>query len=275
VVQWFQTLGPVWQALIATSITWLFTAFGAAIVASIPRVSQRFLDGSLGMASGVMLAASFWSLLHPSIEMAASAGWGSLKWVPALLGFLAGALFLRGIDWVLPHLHPDLEKAEGLSSTWRRTTLLVMAITLHNVPEGLAVGIAFGGAASSALSPADQVQHLGAAVALVIGIALQNIPEGMAVALPIRAEGHSRLRAVWWGQLSSIVEPIAGVMGAVLVVLAGPVLPYALAFAGGAMIFVVAEELIPESQRHGNVDLATMCLVTGFAIMMVLDAGLG
>ena len=274
-MDWFLNLGPVWQALLATCGTWLFTALGAALVVFVRQVSQRYLDASLGMASGVMLAASFWSLLNPSMELAAHSGYGAYKWVPAVVGFLVGAACLRLIDWVLPHLHPDLDKAEGVSTSWRRSTLLVLAITLHNVPEGLAVGVAFGAAANAALSASEHLQQLGAAVALVIGIALQNIPEGVAVALPIRAEGHSRLRALWWGQLSAIVEPIAGVAGAGLVLLMTPVLPYALAFAGGAMIFVVAEELIPESQRHGNVDLATMGLVVGFAIMMMLDAGLG
>jgi ZIP family zinc transporter len=233
------------------------------------------MDASLGLAAGVMLAASFWSLLQPSIEMAQHAGYGVFRWVPALVGFIAGALFLRVIDRILPHLHPGLKDAEGPATSWRRATLLVLAITLHNVPEGLAVGVAFGAAANAALSHAARAQQLGAAIALAIGIGLQNFPEGTAVALPIRREGASRWTALWWGQLSAIVEPMAGVVGAGLVLLMMPILPYAMSFAAGAMIYVVAEELIPESQANGHVDLATMGVIFGFALMMMLDVGLG
>ena len=191
------------------------------------------------------------------------------------MGFLAGALFLRLVDLGLPHLHPGLADAEGPTTSWRRATLLVLAITLHNIPEGLAVGVAFGAAGNAALLPADRMQQIGAALALAIGIGLQNFPEGTAVALPIRREGASRLRALWWGQLSAIVEPIAGVLGAGLVLLMAPILPYAMAFAAGAMIYVVTEELIPESQAGGHVDLATMGVIGGFSVMMMLDVGLG
>ena len=274
-MDWFYGLSPVYQALVATCGTWFVTALGASLVMFTPNVSRRYLDASLGLAAGVMLAASFWSLLAPSIEMAEQLGYGGLKWFPPLVGFLAGALFLRLIDRILPHLHPGLAQAEGPSTSWRRTTLLVLAITLHNIPEGLAVGVAFGAAGNTALSAADKLQQLGAAMALAIGIGLQNFPEGTAVALPIRQEGASRLRALWWGQLSAAVEPIAGVAGAALVLMMMPILPYALAFAAGAMIYVVAEELIPESQTNGNVDLATMGVIAGFAIMMMLDVGLG
>lgn len=274
-MEWFYGLSPVYQALLATTGTWFVTALGASVVLVTQHVSRRYMDGSLGLAAGVMLAASFWSLLAPSIELAEQAGYGRLKWVPALVGFLAGALFLRLIDRILPHLHPGLAKAEGPSTSWRRATLLVLAITLHNIPEGLAVGVAFGAAASSALPHAQQLQQMGAAIALAIGIGLQNFPEGTAVALPIRLEGASRLRALWWGQLSAVVEPIAGVLGAGLVLLMAPILPYAMSFAAGAMIYVVAEELIPESQGNGNVDLATMGVIGGFAVMMMLDVGLG
>ena len=273
-MDWFYGLGPVWQALVATTGTWFVTALGAAVVLVTPNVSRRYLDASLGLAAGVMLAASFWSLLAPSIELAEQAGYGGLKWVPALTGFLAGAIFLRVFDKILPHLHPGLAQAEGPSTSLRRTTLLVLAITLHNIPEGLAVGVAFGAAANLALSHADQLHQLGAAIALAVGIGLQNFPEGTAVALPIRREGASRLRALWWGQLSAIVEPVAGVIGAGLVLLMMPILPYALAFAAGAMIYVVTEELIPESQGNGHVDLATMGVIVGFAVMMMLDVGL-
>jgi len=274
-LDWFYGLGPIQQALLATIGTWLVTALGASIVLFTATVSQRYLDGSLGMAAGVMIAASFWSLLAPSIEMAEEAGYGGLKWVPPLVGFVAGALFLRLVDKLLPHLHPGLAEAEGPHTRWRRATLLVLAITLHNIPEGLAVGVAFGAAAHHDLTEAQRLAQLGAAVALAIGIGLQNFPEGTAVALPIRREGASRLKAFWWGQLSAIVEPVAGVAGAALVLLLTPILPYALSFAAGAMIYVVTEELIPESQSNGHVDLATMGVIAGFAVMMMLDVGLG
>jgi ZIP family zinc transporter len=218
-----------------------------------------------------MIAASYWSLLAPAIEM--SEHLGSLNWVPATVGFLLGAIALRLIDMVLPHLHPDLYdsgKAEGVSSSWRRSTLLVVAITLHNIPEGLAVGVAFGAAAAG-----QDGATIAGAMVLALGIGIQNFPEGLAVAMPLRREGLSRLKCLWYGQLSGIVEPVAGVLGAALVLVAAPILPYALAFAAGAMIFVVAEELIPEAQRNGNVDLATMGVIVGFAIMMTLDVALG
>ena len=274
-LDWFYGLGPVRQALVATLGTWLVTALGASIVLFTTRVSQRYMDASLGMAAGVMIAASFWSLLAPSIEMAEEAGYGRLKWVPPLVGFVAGAIFLRVADRLLPHLHPGLADAEGPHTRWRRTTLLVLAITLHNIPEGLAVGVAFGAAAHADLSEAQRLAQLGAAIALAIGIGLQNFPEGTAVALPIRRDGASRLKALWWGQLSAVVEPVAGVLGAGLVLLMTPILPYALAFAAGAMIYVVTEELIPESQSNGHVDLATMGVIAGFSVMMMLDVGLG
>ena len=271
---WFLTLHPVLQALLATLFTWGVTALGAALVVFTKSVSQRYLDAALGMAAGVMVAASYWSLLAPSIEMAAASPlYGpALRWVPPLVGFLLGAAVLRVADRLLPHLHPGLAKPEGIHSHWRRSTLLVLAITLHNIPEGLAVGVAFGAAA--ALSGAERAAQLGSAVALAIGIGLQNFPEGTAVAFPLRREGLSRWRAFNYGQLSAVVEPIAGVLGAALVLTVSAVLPYALAFAAGAMIFVTVEELIPESQRHGHVDLATMGAIGGFAIMMTLDVAL-
>jgi len=269
-VQWFEGLGPIVQALLATLFTWFVTALGAALVVFTRKMNQKMLDGALGMAAGVMIAASFWSLLAPAIDM--SEALGAWKFVPALVGFLLGALFLRALDWTIPHLHPgladDLSNAEGIHTSWRRSVLLVSAITLHNIPEGLAVGVAFGAAAATGSS-------IGPAVALAIGIGLQNFPEGTAVALPLRREGMSRGKALWYGQLSGVVEPVAGVLGAGLVLLVTPLLPYALAFAAGAMIFVVVEELVPESQRKGNVDLATMGAILGFAIMMTLDVALG
>jgi ZIP family zinc transporter len=264
----FSEFGPVLQALIATLGTWLLTAAGAAVVLFTRQVSRKYLDASVGFAAGVMIAASFWSLLAPAIDYAESQGYGSLRWVPPLVGFLAGAAFLRGIDFVLPHMHPDLHTIEGLKTSWQRSTLLVLAITIHNIPEGLAVGVAFGAAAHGDGS-------LGGAIALATGIGLQNFPEGSAVSLPLRREGLSRARALWYGQLSGIVEPVAGVLGAWLVLTVSALLPYALAFAAGAMIFVVAEELIPESQSEGNVHFATTGVVLGFAVMMTLDVAFG
>ena len=270
---WFIGLHPVWQALLATLGTWIVTALGASLVFFAKNFSQKYLDASLGMAAGVMIAASCWSLLIPAIDMSEGLGYGKWMWVPPVIGFLIGAIFLRVVDRILPHLHPDLAVAEGPKTSWQRSTLLVLAITIHNIPEGLAVGVAFGAAAK--MTGEAALSQVGAAVALAIGIALQNFPEGTAVALPLRREGMGRMRAFWYGQLSAIVEPIAGVLGAGLVLLVAPVLPYALAFAAGAMIFVVAEELIPESQRKGNVDLATMGVIIGFAVMMSLDVALG
>jgi ZIP family zinc transporter len=278
-MDWFRELSPVMQALLATTGTWLATAAGAGVVVFAKKVSQRYLDASLGMAAGVMLAASFWSLLAPAIEISEARYGSAWKWFPPLAGFLLGAVALRVIDRVLPHLHPDLSVAEGPKTSWQRSTLLVLAITLHNIPEGLAVGVAFGAAPGMAAAAQTAGVAAGdplmAALALAMGIGLQNFPEGTAVALPLRREGMSRARAFWYGQLSALVEPVAGVIGAALVLSMSAILPFALAFAAGAMVFVVAEELIPESQRHGNVDLATMGCVGGFSIMMVLDVALG
>lgn len=262
---------PAVQALFATLFTWGVTALGAALVFFFKTVSQRVLDAMMGFAAGVMLAASFWSLLAPAIELSAEVS--SLPvWAPALIGFMSGGLFLAAVDKILPHLHPSLalEQAEGISTRWRRSVLLVLAITLHNIPEGLAVGVAFGAVAHGL--PAATT---GAAVALAIGIGLQNFPEGTAVSVPLRREGMSRRKAFWYGQLSGAVEPVFGVLGAVAVLSMKPVLPFALAFAAGAMIFVVVEELIPESQRAGNTDLATLATLVGFSVMMVLDVALG
>jgi len=274
-MDWFYGLNPVLQALIATVGTWLVTAAGAGLVFLTRDISQKYLDASLGMAAGVMIAASFWSLLAPAIDMAEELGGEATKWIAPLIGFLAGAAFLRVADKILPHLHPGLAAAEGPKTSWHRSTLLVLAITLHNIPEGLAVGVAFGAAANPHLSGDAQAAQLAAAIALAIGIGLQNFPEGTAVAMPLRREGMSRLKSFWYGQLSAVVEPLAGVLGASLVLLVTPILPYALAFAAGAMIFVAAEELIPESQANGNVDIATSGVIVGFAIMMSLDVALG
>lgn len=261
---------PIVQAFLAALFTWGVTALGAASVFLLREFNQKLLDAMLGFAAGVMIAASFWSLLAPAIELAEADG--VTPWLPPLVGFLLGGVCLRGIDLVLPHLHTGAPRrdAEGLATTWRRSILLVMAITLHNIPEGLAVGVAFGAAAMGIESAT-----LAGAVALAIGIGLQNFPEGMAVAMPLRREGLSRLKAFWYGQLSALVEPIAAVIGAAAVVMARPLLPYALSFAAGAMIFVVAEDVIPEAHRGGHHDLATGGVILGFAVMMTLDVALG
>jgi len=266
----FEGLNPILQALLGTLFTWLLTALGAVTVFTVKTLNRKMLDGMLGFAAGVMIAASYWSLLAPAIEM--SEGKSLPAWFPAVIGFMAGGLFLWGVDKVLPHLHLGLpiEAAEGISTKWRRSILLVMAITLHNIPEGLAVGVAFGAAAAGHSSAT-----LAAAVVLAVGIGIQNFPEGMAVSMPLRREGMSRLKSFWYGQLSGVVEPIAGVIGAAAVIVAQPILPYALAFAAGAMIFVVVEELIPESQRGGNTDFATICTMLGFTVMMWLDVAFG
>lgn len=270
VSDFIQNLHPVVQAFLATCFTWAVTALGASFVFFTKNINRKFLDGMLGFASGVMIAASFWSLLAPAIEMSKEMDVPS--WVPASTGFLAGALFLRAVDNFLPHLHIGLpvSEAEGIKTSWHRSTLLVLAITLHNIPEGLAVGVAFG-AVGAGLPAAT----LAGAFALAIGIGLQNFPEGIAVSLPLRREGLSRIKSFWYGQFSGIVEPIAGILGAFAVTYSRPLLPYALSFAAGAMIFVTVEELIPECQRHGNTDIATGGAIIGFALMMILDVGLG
>jgi len=272
-MDWFKAQSPVIQALLGGVGTWAVTAAGAAGVVLLRRLNQRLLDVMLGFAAGVMLAASFWSLLAPAIDLAGVLGIPS--WLPAASGLALGSLFLRLMDAILPHLHPGYpaEAAEGPPTRWHRATLLVTAITLHNIPEGLAVGVAFG-AVGAGLELNGAVTLTGA-VALTLGIALQNFPEGAAVAMPLRAAGLSRMRASWYGQLSAIVEPIAAVIGAAAVVAFRPFLPYALAFAAGAMIYVVVEELIPEAQRNGNEDIVTLATIGGFMVMMILDVGLG
>jgi ZIP family zinc transporter len=266
----FLGLSPILQALLATLFTWFVTALGAALVFLFREIRPRVLDGMLGFSAGVMIAASVWSLLLPAIALAEG---GPLPvWVPAVVGFMLGGGFLRLLDMLLPHLHLGFSdaEAEGLPTHWRRSILLVLAITMHNIPEGLAVGVAFGAAAAGL--PAATVAG---AVALAIGIGLQNFPEGTAVSVPLRREGLTRRRAFFYGQASGMVEPVAGVLGAAAVLLVAPILPYALAFAAGAMIFVVAEELIPEAQRAGFTDVATFGTMLGFATMMTLDVALG
>jgi ZIP family zinc transporter len=262
---------PVVQALIATLFTWGVTALGAALVFMPGMVKPKFMDCMLGFAAGVMIAASFWSLLAPGIEMAE--GLGHTPWLTAAIGFLGGGVFMRLIDKFLPHLHPGLamDHSEGVKTSWQRSTLLVLAITLHNIPEGLAVGVAFGAVAAGLPSAT-----IGGAIALAIGIGIQNFPEGTAVSMPLRREGMSKWKSFMYGQSSGIVEPIAGVIGAAFVMKMQNILPYALCFAAGAMIFVVVEELIPESQRNErNIDIVTMATMAGFAVMMILDVALG
>ena len=271
-IQWFSQFHPVTQALFATLFTWGVTALGAAVVFLFKSINKKILNGMLGFASGVMIAASYWSLLAPAIEMSEASG--GIAWVPAVVGFLLGGFFLLAVDKTLPHMHPSFQKAdekEGLKTSWQRSVLLVMAITLHNFPEGLAVGVAFGAVAAGLPSAS-----IAGAVALAIGIGIQNFPEGAAVSVPLRREGLSRTKSFLYGQASGIVEPIAGVLGAAAVIIFRPILPYALAFAAGAMIYVVVEELVPsaqEDERHN--DIATLGAMLGFAVMMTLDVALG
>jgi len=269
--QQFAELSPIVQALLATLFTWGLTALGSAVVFFFKGIKREVLDGMLGFAAGVMIAASFWSLLAPAIEMAENTS-PLPPWIPATVGFLAGGAFLWLVDRILPHLHlgyPET-RAEGIKTSWERSVLLILAITLHNFPEGLAVGVAFG-----ALSAGLPAASLAGAVALALGIGIQNFPEGTAVSVPLRREGMARLKSFWYGQLSGTVEPIAGVLGASAVLLMRPILPYALAFAAGAMIYVVVEELIPESQLESSTDIATIGAMVGFAVMMTLDVALG
>ncbi|MCP4123903.1 MAG: ZIP family metal transporter [Bacteroidetes bacterium] len=268
ITQYFSELHPIMAALLATTFTWMLTAAGASLVFFFKKLNRAVLDTMLGFTGGVMVAASFWSLLSPAIEM--SGGEGLVKAVPAAIGFLSGAVFLFSLDKFLPHLHINFDVAEGMETKLHKTTLLILAITLHNIPEGLAVGVLFGAAASGM----DGVT-IGAAMTLAIGIGIQNFPEGFAVAMPLRRLGASRKKSFWYGQLSAIVEPVAGVLGAAAVILFTPILPYALAFAAGAMIYVVVEEVIPETQQDKYTDLAVMGFMAGFVVMMTLDVGLG
>jgi len=266
-------LDVVTQAFLATMFTWGVTALGAAMVFFFKKINKSVLDLMLGFAAGVMIAASFWSLLAPAIDM--SEEMGKIPWLVVSIGFLSGGAFLWIADKTLPHIHPSLgedkgDQIEGITTTWKRSVLLVLAITLHNIPEGLAVGVAFGAVAYGIPSAT-----FAGAVALAIGIGIQNFPEGAAVSIPLRREGFSRKKAFLYGQASGVVEPISGVIGALAVITMRPLLPYALAFAAGAMIFVVAEELIPEAQNDRKSDIATIGVMIGFAVMMILDVALG
>lgn len=267
-VDYFESIDPILAALYATLFTWFVTAFGASFVFFFKTMNRAVLDGMLGFTGGVMVAASYWSLLAPAIEM--SKGEGFQKVIPAAVGFILGALFLFGLDKILPHLHINFQETEGVKSPWQRTTLLVLAITLHNIPEGLAVGVLFGGVAAGIPEAS-----IAGALTLAIGIGIQNFPEGIAVSMPLRRMGMSRRKSFMYGQSSALVEPVAGVIGAVAVTFFTPILPYALAFAAGAMIFVVVEEVIPETQQDKNTDIATLGFIGGFVVMMMLDVALG
>jgi ZIP family zinc transporter len=252
---WFTSLPAAGQALLAGGATWLMTAAGATPVLFFRAAPRRLMDALMGFAAGVMVAAACWSLLIPAIELSGPP--------TAMAGLVAGAVVLRILDRLVPHLHsefPDDATPEGPRVAWRRSLLLITAITLHNLPEGFAVGIAFGGS------------DVGSAIALALGIGLQNVPEGLAVALPLRRDGMNRWKALWYGQLSAAVEPVAALIGAMVVSQVRTLLPFGLAAAAGAMLFVVVEELIPETARGGNVDVATGGFIVGFATMMGLDA---
>tara|TARA_B100001769_G_scaffold55065_1_gene39950 strand:+ start:142 stop:957 length:816 start_codon:yes stop_codon:yes gene_type:complete len=268
ILDFFSSIDPVTGAFYATLFTWGVTALGASFVFIFRSMNRAFLDGMLGFTGGVMVAASFWSLLSPAIEM--SEGEGFVKVFPAAIGFSLGALFIFGLDKVLPHLHINFKESEGIKTPWHRTTLLALAITLHNIPEGLAVGVLFGGVAAGIPEAS-----ISGAVILAIGIGIQNFPEGIAIAVPLRRQGASRFKSFWYGQMSAIVEPIFAVLGALAVTFFTPILPYALAFAAGAMIFVVVEEVIPETQLDKYTDIAALGFVGGFVIMMTLDVALG
>ncbi len=268
IIGYLSGINPVLAALYATLFTWFLTALGASVVFFFKTMSRAFLDGMLGFTGGVMVAASYWSLLAPAIAM--SEGEGFVKVLPAAIGFILGAFFLFGLDKLLPHVHINFKETEGVKSPWQKTTLLVLAITLHNIPEGLAVGVLFGGVAAGI----PEASIAGATI-LAIGIGIQNFPEGIAVAMPLRRMGMSRTKSFLYGQSSALVEPIAGVLGAVAVTFFTPILPYALAFAAGAMIFVVVEEVIPETQQDKHTDIATLGFIGGFVVMMSLDVALG
>jgi len=269
-IEFISKYSPIIQALMGTLFTWGVTALGASLVFVFKNVSKKLLNLLLGFASGVMIAASYWSLLAPAIELSENLAVPS--WLPATTGFLLGGGFLFVVDKLLPHLHmgQDISQAEGPKTSWQRSVLLITAITLHNIPEGLAVGVGFGAAAAGLESAT-----VGSAVALAIGIGIQNFPEGLAVSAPLRREGWKAGKSFIYGQFSGMVEPIAGLIGAAATIFMRPILPYALAFAAGAMIYVVAEELIPESKSGSHSDLPTIGVMLGFAVMMLLDVALG
>lgn len=269
-ISYFESIGPIWSALFSSTFTWLMTALGASSVLFFKTFNTKILDGMLGFTGGVMIAASFWSLLNPAIEMSRNI-YGTYFWLYPALGFLAGGLFLFLMDKVTPHLHINFgkEDSEGIKTEWHKTTLLVLAITLHNIPEGLAVGVLFG----ASFAGVDGAT-IPSAIALAIGMGIQNFPEGMAVAFPLRRMGVSRRKSFMIGQLSAIVEPMAAVLGAMAVFLIQPLLPFAMCFAAGAMIFIVVEEVIPETQKNEHSDFAVLAFMVGFLLMMILDTAI-
>lgn len=263
-ISFFIELNPIIQAFLATCFTWLVTALGAAFVFFFKKIKKSIMDAMLGFAAGVMVSASFWSLLSPSIEMAESLNLNS--WLTATLGFLSGGLLLFLGDKLFTKLTATKENNNNI----KRSLMLIISITLHNIPEGLAVGVAFGSLAYNL-----EGATLATACMLALGIGLQNFPEGTAVSVPLRREGFSRKKAFFYGQLSGIVEPISGILGALLVIKIRLLLPFLLAFAAGAMIYVVVEELIPESQSNEKKDLMALFTLIGFSIMMILDLAIG
>lgn len=261
-------LPPVALGLLAGLVTWLFTAAGAAAVYLSRQFSQKTLDIMLGVTGGIMLAAAIWSLLNPALELAAKS-WGIWRFVPVSLGFVIGAAMLRLLDFILPHIHAISGMPDGPKTRLPRNFLLVLAITLHNIPEAFAVGVGFGA------TVIDPEIGMGPAILLMLAIGFQNLPEGLAVSMPLLTEGMSRNRAFFYGQLSGLVEPIAAMFGALLASIALPFLPWALSIAAGAMIFVTIEDVIPESQASGNSDASTMGFILGFVSMMSLDVVFG
>jgi len=283
-IEWIYN-NPVLAALLGTLFTYGVTALGASLVFVFKDVPKKVFNGMLGFSAGVMIAASFWSLLNPGIALAEEIQTeftiGTLQhflftpWIQATIGFLAGGLLILLVDKYLPHEHVSTHHQEGVKTSWRRSILLVLAITLHNIPEGLAVGVAFGYAASAFTSSTLAAGAVGGAIALAVGIGLQNFPEGAAVSIPLRREGMSRKKSFLIGQFSGMVEPLAGMLGAFLALTMRNILPFSLAFAAGAMIYVVVEELIPESQMMETTKIATIGAMVGFAVMMTLDVALG
>lgn len=268
IIAYFESITPLQGALYGGLFTWFATAMGAALVFFFKKMNQTLFDGLLGFTGGVMIAASYFSLLAPALEMTGGEGWAKVE--PVVIGFSLGALFLFGLDKLLPHLHLNFKEAEGMQTKWKRTTLLTMAITLHNIPEGLAVGVLFGGVAAGVPEAT-----IAGAVILTLGIAIQDFPEGFAVAVPLRRMGLSRSKSFLYGQASAIVEPIFAVLGAFAVAFFNPILPYALAFSAAAMIYVVIEEVVPETQQDGHSDVATLGFIIGFLVMMSLDVMFG
>lgn len=262
------TLNPLLLALMAGLFTWAMTSAGAALVFIFKEINKNILNIMLGFAAGVMVAASFWSLLLPATEIAEQAG--MIEWLPVIVGFAAGGALLMIMDKVLPHLHPNSTDGnpEGMPSNLRKSILLVFAITLHNIPEGFAVGVAFGAMANEGVT-------LAAAIVVALGIGIQNLPEGAAVSIPLRKEGYSRRKSFMIGQFSGAVEPVAAVLGAYFAMNMTYLLPYTLSFAAGAMIYVVVEELIPESQSEEHSHGATIGSMAGFLLMTFLDIALG